>query len=369
MSLICRDTKEKLRDLVRLLLRMAALHANRLVPRLLQAVEFGRISTAEALKATVRGKSAMQAVLQLAHTRQPARPLARRPRRYPSRAIDGAIAAVKRRIGGRRVVRSIHWGVRQVGGRRTYQTAVVVHVVTKFSPSQLRGKGQSRLPRSVTVRLGGRRYVVPVDVQGVGTSATLHIATAEPGDHGTILVNGHALGALGAVVLGSDNRSYAVTAGHVAEAVGGNTADCRDLDAGTFRLGPVKCNRLDAGVDVAAMGPVGSVPPGAVGSETFARDATTGDLHKRVFFYLPESFTAIESHIEGVNVTGVFSTPSGTLRLTGLTSVDRMTRSGDSGAPALDVEGNLIGFVVGADATRTFLLPARRALNALEDCL
>lgn len=343
---------------------------SRFVPHLVKALEAGRISSAEALQATLKGKTAIVALLNRADNRQSRRPTIRKPRQYPLAVTERAVSLVQNRVKRRsRNLRSIHWGVRQVCGRRTNETAVVVHVATKRSPRQLRASKRTPFPKSVTVRYRGRRYVCPVDVQGVGSSAALHLGSAEPGDHAAILVGGEAVGALGAIVLGSDNLSYAVTAGHVAEAIGTGTARCSDLDAGVFSLGRVKCNQLAEGDDVAAIGPVTKVPAGAVGPTTFARDATNADVHDRVFFFLPESFTAIESHIEGVNVTGVFSTPSGTVTLTGLTAVDRVTRSGDSGAPALDVHGDLIGFVVGADATRTFLLPARRALDALENCL
>jgi hypothetical protein len=47
-----------------------------------------------------------------------------------------------------------------------------------------------------------------------------------------------------------------------------------------------------------------------------------------------------------VGVTATFVVGPGTLSLKGLTSIDRVTRGGDSGAPALDVQGNMLGFVV-----------------------
>jgi hypothetical protein len=177
------------------------------------------------------------------------------------------------------------------------------------------------------------------------------------------------VGALGAIVGARDGKLYALTAGHVAQVIGTRDVQCADADTGVFPVGKVKCNRLNRGDDIALIGPVASVPAGATTMETFARDARDLDLHQRVFVLLPDAITPIESHIEGIGVSAVFGSGAGILSLSGLTSIDRVTRGGDSGAPALDALGHVVGFVVGADATRTFLMPARRSLNALQDCV
>ncbi|MGH2626318.1 MAG: hypothetical protein ACRDHY_06665, partial [Anaerolineales bacterium] len=55
---------------------------------------------------------------------------------------------------------------------------------------------------------------------------------------------------------------------------------------------------------------------------------------------------------DGRHMEGLFATPS-------------LTGPGDSGSPALDRAGSILGFVAGASATKTYLVPARRAIDAL----
>jgi hypothetical protein len=336
---------------------------------IVSALDEGRLSAEEAILAALRGPRALGALLLRAKRRPIRRRTIRAIKRFPALVIDRALAMVRRRMRGVRTVRSVHWGTRQKRGRRTGETGVVIYVRKKEAEHSIRSARRRLAPRHVSVAYRDRRYQVPVDVQAVGQSATFHIDTANPGGHGEIRAGGRRIGALGAVVAAGDGALYAVTAGHVADAIGNQDADCAEADAGVFPLGRVKCNRLDSGDDVAAIGPVPVVPAGAAGAATFARDAGNGDVNERVFVLLPESFTPIESHIDGVGVSASFIIEAGALTLRGLTSIDRVTRGGDSGAPALDVNGNIIGFVVGGDATRTYLMPARRALDALQDCL
>jgi hypothetical protein len=340
------------------------------VPRtVLAALDEGRLSAEEAVRAALKGPDVLGALLGQVQRRPVRRRSIRRIKTYPAAVVDRALGSVRRTMQGSRTVRSIHWGARQVLGRRTSEVAVVIHVSAKRSPKRVVADGRRLAPRRVSVRFRGRRYLVPVDVQAVGRGASLHVDTARPGGHGSIRVGGEGVGALGAIVVGGGGALFAVTAGHVARAIGSRPADCADVDAGLFPLGSVKCNRLGSGDDVAAIGPVPSLPAGAAGEPTFVRDATSGDVNQRVFVLLPESFTPIESHIDGVGVTTTFVVGSGTMLLRGLTSIDRVAHGGDSGAPVLDVQGNMLGLVVGGDATRTYLMPARRALNALQDCL
>jgi hypothetical protein len=134
-------------------------------------------------------------------------------------------------------------------------------------------------------------------------------------------------------------------------------------------LGPVRRNRFDDGIDIAAIGPVAAVPDGAVLDATVVRDPTNADVHRRVSLRLPGLFTPVDSHVDDVGVTRSFATPAGNITMAGLTAIARVTDGGDSGSAALDEQGAVLGFVIGADSTHTYLLPARRALDALEDSL
>jgi hypothetical protein len=340
----------------------------RLIANTLQALDAGRLSAEEALRAALRGTTVLRERLSRAERRATARPTIRAVKTYPALVAERAVARVRRHLRLGRSIRSIHWGVRQVRGRRTGEPCVVIHVVGKRTRRTLRGS-RATAPRTVTVSHAGRRFVVPVDVQRVGSSATLHLDVASPGDHVDVRADGMPVGSLGGVVTGSNGDQFAVTAGHVADVIGPRVAQCRDIEGRLFNIGTVRCNALSHGTDVAALGPIQGFPTGAVQPPVFARDADDIDVNHRIVLLLPESITPVETHIDGVRVNATFGTASGALSLDGLTSADRVTRGGDSGAAALDMQGNLIGFVVGGDGTHTYLLPARRALNALQDCL
>jgi hypothetical protein len=217
----------------------------RMIAELLRALEAGHLSAAEALRSVAKGKLAVVSALHASRARRVGRPRLHRTPRYPEHVVDRAIQLVRTRIKGRSEgVRSVHWGARQVGGRRTYQTAVIVHVADKLSPTRVRATGRALLPKSIGVRHGGRRYVIPVDVQAVGPASRLHMGAVEPGEHGAIVLGALAIGALGGIVTGRDGQLYAVTAGHVADVIGAASVNCSGADAGVFGLGSVRCNRI-----------------------------------------------------------------------------------------------------------------------------
>ncbi|MCB9712804.1 MAG: hypothetical protein H6712_03050 [Myxococcales bacterium] len=65
--------------------------------------------------------------------------------------------------------------------------------------------------------------------------------------------------------------------------------------------------------------------------------------------------------IHGVDVRVRFS--DGT-SMRGLIELEHdLAIGGDSGAPVADVNGRLVGFVVGSNGSRTYLLPTKRGLN------
>src|SRR5688500_9436121 len=99
--------------------------------RLLDELEAGRTSTEEALEAAMRGERAVTSLLDRIARRQKRRPTVRRIKQWPHGVIVSAVARVKQHVGRRRDVSSVHWGVRRVRGRRTNESAVVVHVKKK----------------------------------------------------------------------------------------------------------------------------------------------------------------------------------------------------------------------------------------------
>jgi hypothetical protein len=238
-----------------------------------------------------------------------------------------------------------------------------------MSASKTRSRRGKVIPRHLVVRRHGKKFRIGVDVQVVKGLADLQVSFVQPGDHGAIRRNGVPVGALGAVAAGPSGL-FAITAGHVAGLIGpGATADCLDDEAGAFPIGSVRRNRFNQGIDIAAIGPITSLPSAAVLSSTFPRDPTSADTHHRVRLMLPGLPTPIDAHINDVNMQRGFNTPIGPIVMRGLTGIGKVTVPGHSGAPALDDRGVLIGFVIGADETHTFLLPARRAVDAIQDAL
>jgi hypothetical protein len=339
-----------------------------LLSQALQHLDAGHLSTEEALRAALRSRATLERLVDAAATKRWRRPTVRKIRVVPAVVVEAALARVTRRVATFKQVRSVHWGVRRVRGRRTSESVVVVHVAKKIPPKALRGLRMKVIPKKVVVKHRGRQFSIGVDVQAVKVPAKLHTEFLSPGDHGAVMVGGVHIGSLGAIVSGSGG-DFAITAGHVAASVGPAGATCLDDDAGTFTLGKVRRNCFDDGIDIAAIGPVPVVPNGAVLDETVVRDPRSIDIHRRLSLRLPGQFTPSESHIDDVGVTRSFATPAGNITMDGLTTIVRITEEGDSGSAAVDEDGAVVGFVIGADSTHTYLLPARRALNALEDSL
>jgi hypothetical protein len=96
------------------------------------------------------------------------------------------------------------------------------------------------------------------------------------------------------------------------------------------------------------------------------RDPSEQDLTFVVHVKVQREFAPKQSAIEGVGVTGHFVHDGAEIAIDGLTTLQpAVTVPGDSGAPVVDGSGNLVGFVVGEWNSRTFLMPARRAIDAL----
>jgi hypothetical protein len=336
--------------------------------RLTEAVDDGRLSSEEAIRGALGGTERAQALLGRARRRPCQRPTVHPKRTVPAAVARRAVEQVRRRYGRLSNIASVHWGMARHRGRPTADTAVVVAVSRKLSAAALRRNHRRPLPRQVVVTHARRRYTVRVDIQAAQGLARLQAPLAEPGDHGAIHVGSTFIGALGAFVEGGGGL-FAITAGHVAELLQGAVADCIDDEAGRFRLGALRVSLFGHGLDIGAIGPVRSPPAQAVLPETLVRDPDVSDVHRRVHLHLPGLSTVVDSHIEAVDRVRGFDTPAGPITMDGLTAITRITQPGDSGSPALDDHGILVGFVLGSDDSHTFLLPAKRALDALHDDL
>lgn len=180
------------------------------------------------------------------------------------------------------------------------------------------------------------------------------------------------LGSLGAVVELPDGTFGAVTAGHVVRMASGAELFAKTATSQLSLGSPIVTLYDDVlDVDLALLGPIaGDVA--AISSEVvFVRDPNTSDINTRFAVQKAGNFLPTLAWVHQVQVTTDFHRVdrSGVIRLEGLVSVDDVTDPGDSGAPALDDRDNLVGFVVGSDGLRTYLMPAERGLYELANRL
>jgi hypothetical protein len=122
-----------------------------------------------------------------------------------------------------------------------------------------------------------------------------------------------------------------------------------------------------ATVDVAWTTPASGVPATLLSTRPRqVRDPTAADVGHSATVLVPWDVAGRLVQIEDVGASAAFGLGANQVSMRGLCAVHpAITSPGDSGSPVLDDNGVLIGFVVGSSGDRTFLVPARRAINAL----
>jgi hypothetical protein len=331
---------------------------------LVEAVEEGQLGLLEALRIARKGGPSLTSWkgshANLMEQRPP-----RRPRRaaypvLPPEVIARALEAVRRRVAKRPGVLSVHWGVRFTKGRATGEPGVVVAVRTKRPKELLRRTAV--LPKSLAIVRRGRRYVIGIDVQASGGAGVLH-AGVMPGDFATVDVRGGDAGTLSAILDGANPR--AIFSGHVATAqnlpVTATTARGEDVP-----LGSVTKVILTSLVDAASAGPVSPAAIGALARHAMAlRPIDDSLVNEKVFLLLPRDFEPTPSYVADVYVSAEFWYGGMTREMEDLIALfPQVTSGGDSGAPVMDFNNQIIGFVLGAKAGKTYLLPAERVIDA-----
>lgn len=331
----------------------------------LDALERGAIASEDAISAAMKGSQSFRAWVEASRAgweaSAPRRPMVRSERALPAAVIEAALAAARRRYLGKPGVVSVHWGLLRRGGRSAPQAGVVVTVERK----------RARLPRaervapSLPVRRGSRRWSVPADVNEVPSPGTLQ-AGVRTGNHAAVEV-GEATGTLGAVLDGGDGPC-AVVSGHVAQRAG-LVASARTVGGDPVPLGRVERVLLGTSVDVARAGPIRpeDVERVAVREPVELYDVGRGDLNTAVWIRAASHLSPRKVFISDVEASARFAYPTGVRVVEGLIATSHdATDPGDSGAPAVDLHGRLVGFVLGVCDGRTYLVPARRALEHLE---
>ncbi len=277
-----------------------------------------------------------------------------------------AVAAATKRFTGAGIV-SIHWGARYRRGRRTSQPCVVVFVTAKRPATQL--NASRLLPPSIAVRFRNKTRHIPIDVQAVGGAGTRHVSRLEAGLDARVNLDTPSSapnGTLSALLTSLDRRR-AVLSGHVAQTTGRSVW-------GTGPDGqPISLGRVDKVINDSTMDVAWTSDPApesdALGfAIATARDPEESDVNTEVLVLVPWDFRGIPAFIVGVNAQAVFVSGGADVTMTGLTALTGgITNPGDSGAPVVDSNRELIGFVLGIQGGRTFIVPARRAFDALEN--
>jgi hypothetical protein len=206
-----------------------------------------------------------------------------------------------------------------------------------------------------------------VDVQAVAKKGRLHHEPVHVGSHAEVEVENEG-GTLGALMNAPDGSLTAILSGHVAQRRG-LKVKARALSGKTFSLGQVQRVLEWSEGDAASAGPVApSVLTQMAEPATDIRTLTRKDMRVAVYIRVARDISPRETFVGDVGVTMPVAYRGGTRVLTDLIATTQdVTEPGDSGAPAVDWEGNLVGFVVGSLGNKTYLMPAGRALDALFD--
>ena len=335
---------------------------------LAEAVEDGHLSLIEALRLAERGSSTLS-YWHEEHSDRVRREPPRRPKRAPQavppqEAIARAVTAIRRRVGRRRGVMSVHWGARFSKGHVTGEAGVVVTVRAKRPRSAL--KQRNLLPRSVAIDHDGKHYIISVDVQSSGAPGVLHEGgqPVRPGDFATLTVSGGDVGTLSAILDGPN--PVAVLSGHVGVKKG-LSVTATTAAGESFSLGTITKVVETTLVDGAAAGPISSDAVSALAREpATVRPTDVSLVNEKVFLLLRGDFSPASSYVSDVHATADFWYGNQTNTLKDLIALSpQVTSGGDSGAPVIDFNSQLLGFVLGAKSGKTYLLPAERVLNAV----
>jgi hypothetical protein len=345
--------------------RTTKLTASRL-RRLLEALELGALSSADAIRKALRGERHLAAWIDASEARWKGsavrRPAVRGQRPVPAALVEAAVRAARKRHGRKKGVVSIHWGLVRCEGRSTEEQGVIVTVERKKGKKDLRPK--QRIRRWLPVRQGGRASRVRVDVHAVSAQGTPQMGV-RPGNHASVEVGG-LQGALGAV-LEDGGGLRAVVSGHVARRKG-LTATARTSGGDEVPLGVVERVMIGMPADVASSGPLEAADAARIALEPVdLYDLDSGDLNTAIWIQTARDLAPRKAFITDIGASAPFDYDTGSQTVQGLIATSHaVTEPGDSGAPAVDIHGRLVGFVVGIYDGRTYLVPARRALENLE---
>ena len=328
--------------------------------QLLSAVAEGRLSV-EALVDTALGVCREDTTLlgQLgdlvaqAETMPQRRVYIRQPLQLSSAEWEQAMAQVRAQLLALPDVLSVGWGRTYSGGKGNDDAGVIVRVAEKRDVA-----AERRIPSRVKVQLGERDYEFRVDVKQLGELTKQRSVFSGTGS----VTAGDRTGTLSACVEDSNGSYRALLSGHVAR---GEGVRVEISAAGATVVGVVGWHRDDAEIDAAAVRGIAKQdvtrlrqPEVRLVSAREALEGLTVKIHGAA------SRRDRHAQVEGTSVDVDFVGA----RMHDLIELDQgISAEGDSGAPAFDSLGRLVGFVVGTDRSKkTHLISARKVIRASE---
>lgn len=283
------------------------------------------------------------------------------PRRW--RVLRAARRKAARWLRRREVV-SIGIGIRRHQGRCYDEPCIVVTVDYKLGPDELRTARRRPLPTWLEVVVDGKRGRVRIDVQETkGQRVTraqglvgAPLRVGEPrGDQ--------VIGSVSAVVQSGETRALLIS-GHVARERG------RTLRVGKLRgvtREPLRTAWLDhCVVDVEAL------PDDAhllVDDSRIAsvREPASLRLREPLFFHRATSGERLAVTLQDVAVSAwVDGAPGGDLLMRDLVTTEGVSVAGDSGALLYDDTFRAVATLVGLLGDKSYFIPCKRALRALD---
>jgi hypothetical protein len=266
--------------------------------------------------------------------------------------VSAILTAARARFGSSAGLSHIAWG--SVAGR--------VGLIFLVEPGERARIARARAARgtvSLDTKLGRVRVCTGLREVARGTQ---HVAQASPGFACGVRA-GPNVGSLGCL---TDGNGFAIIAGHVAVAVG-VAVTATAASGATVPLGVVQLVRNDQDIDSARVGPVpGASILGLASPPAAVRDLDDSDVGLEL--RISAARGTFNAKVDVASEAAVFVDPM-TLEQRPMNALIRLdtnvTMHGDSGAPAMDATGLLVGFVEGVADGRTYLIPARRAIDAV----
>jgi hypothetical protein len=341
-------------------------YAAQLVDAALKAVEAGELSVEDVLSGGATRSPRFRAWLSHRLQRVPQRyggPMRVRHHRLDAADVSQILEAARAKFGKHEHVLHITWGVKTVGSH-TAPTDALIFIVDEKPADMARGS-PAFIPKMFEVQTPSGRHEVATDVR-VRAKGTKQADDARPGFHCGVNA-GAKLGTLSCIT-SVGGVPHAIISGHVA-VTPGVVVSATSVSGTVVALGSALKVKNDQSLDAALVGPVPAAGIGEVAdTPTGLRDLQDTDTHLSIRIAVNRTPGSVYASVEVASEPATFVDPNtgATHAMDGVIRLDQaITVHGDSGAPAMDLTGQLVGFVEGVAGGRTYLIPARRVIDGI----